>query len=463
VTGRMPGVPRRTPLSQRRSDRCSAGIATAIAALALPGIALGAELAAGPAAAPPAEARALTLEECLAAAAERNPATLGERERLAQAKADLQVATAALLPRVSGSAYALLLNDDRLGPVAAAPAGTAEPYAEEAFAGVRGKWVIFDGLRGWNGRAAAARGVEAGRAAVALTAADVRLAVTQGFYRLLAAQELTAVADGALGRQRGFEELAAALAESGRGSRVDALRARAQRLEAERALVAARETEAVAGAQLRRAIGLEEPARLRAGGALPAPAPPPDDAAGAALLERVLRSSADLRRLDAQVAQARAAARAAQGTWSPELSVQGGYGWRARDVGGNALEWTAGAYAEWPLLEGGAGKGALDKAAARARELEASRRAQSLALEADLQEALAAWRGAFAAAASTGESAEASRAALEATTALYRAGRASALDALTAQVELARAEATRTLAHADAAAARARVERLAGD
>jgi cobalt-zinc-cadmium efflux system outer membrane protein len=478
VTGRIPGCfPRRTPLSPRHPDRCGAGIAALVAALTLPALALavegGAEKphtlgavqgAAGAGAAAPAEARALTLEECLVAAAEHSPASLAERARLAQARADVTVARAALLPRVSGSAYAVELNDDRLSPALGAPAGaTAELYAQEAFAGLRGKWVLFDGLRGWNAHAAARRGVEAGRSGVALVAADVRLAVTQAFYRLLAAQELTAVADGALGRQRAFEELAVAFADAGRGSRVDPLRARAQRLDAERALVAAREAEAVAGAQLRRAIGLETSGRLRGRGAFPEPVPPPDAVAEAALVERVLRSSADLRRLDAQVAQARATARAGQGTWFPELSAQGGYGWRARDVGGNAVEWTAGVYAEWPLLEGGAGKGALDKAAARARELEATRRALALAVEADLQEALAAWRSAFAAAASTIESAEATRAALEATTALYRTGRSSALDALTAQVELARAEAARTLAYADAAVARARVERLAGD
>lgn len=407
--------------------------------------------------------RALTLEECLSLAAERSPASQAERERLAQARADVAVARGALLPRVSGSAYAVELNGDRLSPAAGTPAGAApELYTQEAFAGLRGKWVLFDGLRGWNAHAAARRGVEAGRAAVSLAAADVRLAVTQAFYRLLAAQELTRVADGALGRQRAFEELAVAFADAGRGSRVDPLRARAQRLDAERALVAARETEAVSGSQLRRAIGLDGAGRVQASGALPEPVPPPDAAAEAPLVERVLRSSADLGRLDAQVAQARAAARAAHGTWFPELSAQGAYGWRARDVGGNATEWTAGVYAEWPLLEGGAGKGAVDKAAARARELEANRRAFALAVEADLQEALAAWRSAFAAATSTTQSAEASRAALEATTALYRTGRASALDALTAQVDLARAEAARTLAYADAAVARARVERLAG-
>lgn len=458
MTGRIPIF----PLSQRGADGCDATVALLLAALLLAALLFpGDALAAAPGA--PAGARALTLEESLALAAERSPSSLADRERLAQAEADDQVARAALLPRVSGSAYMVELNEDRLSPLGAAPPGAAPAlYGEEAFAGLRGKWVVFDGLRGWNAHAAAERGIDAARAAVSLGAADVRLAVTQAFYRLLAAQALTVVAEGAAARQRAFEELAVALADAGRGSRVDPLRARAQRLDAERALVAAREGERAAGAQLRRAVGLDGREPVRASGALPEPAPPPDDAAEAALAGRLHASSPDLARLDLQLAQARAARRAAHGTWFPELSIQGTYGWRARDVGGNGVEWTAGAYAEWPLLEGGAGKGAADRAAARVRELEAGRRALALAIEGDLQEALAAWRSAWAAAASTAESAEASRAALEAATALYRAGRAGALDVLSAQLDLARAEAARTQALADVAVARARAERLGG-
>lgn len=89
-------------------------------------------------------------------------------------------------------------------------------------------------------------------------------------------------------------------------------------------------------------------------------------------------------------------------------------------------------------------------------------RALALALQADLREAIAAWRGAHAAARATAQSAEASGAALEATLALYRSGRAGALDVLSAELDLARAEAGRTQALADIAVARALVERLAG-
>jgi outer membrane protein TolC len=411
----------------------------------------------------PADARAITLEESLALAAERSPASAAERERLAQAVAEDAVARAALLPRVSGSAYAVELNAERLSPLGGVSSSAAPAlYTQEAFAGVRGKWVLFDGLRGWNAHAAAKRGIDAARGAVSLTAADVRLAVTQAFYGLLEAQELTVVAEGAVARQRAFEELAVALADAGRGSRVDPLRARAQRLDAERALVAAREAESVSSVQLRRAIGLDGSERLHAGGGFADATPPPDAHAETALAHRVLQASADLGRLDLLIAQAHAATRAAYGTWFPELSLQGAYGWRARDVGGNGVEWTTGAYAEWPLFEGGAGKGAADRGAARARELEANRRALALAIEADLREALAAWRSAFAAATSTAESAAANRAALEAVTALYRSGRAGALDVLSPQLDLARTEAARAQALAEVAVARARVERLAG-
>jgi len=450
-------TPCRGPTRESRpgAERVGAILAAAAASIALlPVVALG-QLPTPPG------APALTLEQGLAIAQERSPALALERARLEEASADDAIALAGLLPRVSVSAYGQRLNADRLGPLGtSAHVPGATLYTEEAFAGARAKQVLFDGSRAWHAHAATERGLDAARLGVELTSADVVLGVTQAFVRLAVAQEIARVAGDAVERQRAFEDLARALAEAGRGSKVDPLRARAQRLDAERALVAAHEAEAAAAAQLRRSMGDDPGDPVRAAGALPEPMAAPDDER--ALVASALAGSKDLVRVERQTAQASASAIAAAATWFPEISVQGTYGWRGRDVGGRAPEWSAGAFLEWPIFEGGAGHGAADKARARVAQAEAARSALELQIEADVREALAGWRSAFAAAASTAESVVVSGEALAAAEALYRAGRATALDVLTAQVELARSEASRTQALGDVVVARARVERLVG-
>ncbi len=403
------------------------------------------------------DSRPVTLEACLALAEQKSPSIALERQRLSEAEADDAVARAGLLPRITASALVQRLNRDRL------PLGVPPPqglYTEEAFAGVRAKQVLFDGLRAWNAHAATERGIEAARAGVTVSQADTVFAVTQAFVRLIEAQELTGVAEEAFSQQRGFEELTNALFAAGRTSRVDPLRARAQRLDAERALVAARESEEVAGVLLRKAMGLESHERLRATGSLPEAAPPGEPEQR--LLAQALHRDVDIVRLDQQIAQARAATASSSATWFPEISLQASYGYRGRDIGGRATEWVGGVFLDWALFEGGAGKGLMDKASARQRQLEESRRALALQIEADLRDALAAWRVAAAAITSAAESVEASREALAAVLDLYRAGRSPALEVLTAQLELVRSEAARVQALGDHAVARARVVRRAG-
>ncbi len=400
----------------------------------------------------------MTLEACLALAEEMSPPITLERERISEAEADDIVARAGLLPRITASAYAQRLNSDRSSPL-----GTTPPqglYTQEAFAGVRAKQVLFDGFRVWNAHAATERGIDAARAGLTASRADTVFAVAQAFVRLTEAQELTGVAEDALSRQRKFEDLTDALFAAGRTSRVDPLRARAQRLDAERALVAARASEEVAGVFLRRAIGLESQVRLRAEGPLPEASPPsePDQQ----LLDQALHRDVDIIRLDLQIAQARATMASSSATWFPEISLQGSYGYRGRDIGGRAPEWVGGVFLDWAVFEGGAGKALVDKASARTRQFEASRRALALQVEVDLRDALAAWRVAAAAAVSVAQAVEANREAVAAVLELYRAGRGTALDVLTAELELARAQAARIQALGDIAVARARVARVVG-
>jgi len=414
------------------------------------------------AAGPCASARDLTLDQALAVAREHSPSLAMARARLDQAQADVLTAQSALLPKVSGGAWYNRLAPDRLGPNGMEPpAGASSLFASEAFAGVRAKQVVFDGLRGWALRRSAQSGVEAEQAGLEAAGADLDYAVVQTFVHLLEAQQLVDVARQALERQRAFEQLADGRAREGRGFRLDLLRATAQRLDAERGVSASEGTRAATEAQLRRLLGTPDPASLRAAGPLPdavSPAPAEDG-----VVEAALRSNPDHRRLELMVRQAQAAASAAAGSRYPELSLQGAAGYRVHDVGGSAPEWNAGVFLEWSLFDGGATVGQVRKADARVRELREAVRALALQLRADVREALAAWEVASSAVRSATAAAEASREADAQATALFEQGRATALDALTARADVTRAEAARVRALSDVRLARARVERIAGD
>ncbi|MBI5510500.1 MAG: TolC family protein [Deltaproteobacteria bacterium] len=409
---------------------------------------------------PAAFGRDLTLDEAVAIAKAQSPLVAIEQARLDEAEADDTVARAALFPRLSASLSYAWLDDGRLSPLPSATNVGMALYGEEAYAAVRGKQVVFDGLRGWRARSATARGIDAAQAGVTASQADAVLAATVGFARLLAVQSLCDVARTAAERQRAFVALTRARLATGRGSELDALKAEAQRLDAERALVAARGAEASAQAQLRRVLGIEEVVPLSAVGVLA-------DSAGASVDESTLLGAAlahdpDVGRVTAQLEQARALAAAVRGGYFPEVSVQGTYGYRRRDVGGEAPEWTAGLYLEWGIFEGGATLGQVDKAAARFAALEESARALRLQIAAEVSETVSAWNTAAASVEASREAALASERALEAAGALYELGRATALDVLTAQSELSRAEAAVVQAQADLATAQARAARLVG-
>lgn len=427
----------------------------------------GAALAALAAAALPAPARpaegttAIGLDAAVAEARAKAPSLLAERERRAAAEADRAAATGLLLPRLTASGSLTWLDDERLGATPGQPL-----YDRESAATLRARQVLFD-WRGFAGRVAAGRTADAAGAAVTSAEGDAVLAATVGWVRLAQAEELARVTEAALARARAFEEMSAAFAEAGRGSKIDPLRARSSRLEAERAALAAREAVPVAGARLGQVLGRGGGAVLRSDGRWPETSPTP--ATEEAALTRAREASTDLARLDALVEAARATARASRATWLPEVAAVGTYGWRERSTApvgaadrttADAREWTAGVTLDWTLFEGGAGRAATARADARLAELEATREGLRLQIEGDVREALAAWRTAAAGLEAARQSAAAASEAREAASALFRSGRATSLDVLAAEADLQRADSGVVGALGDLVTARARAVRL---
>lgn len=391
----------------------------------------------------------------IAEALARSPTAGIERGRVDEAEADYRAARAGLLPRLSASAYYNRLDPQRLSPGGGAV--TAGPlFAREGFAGLVARQLLYDG-RTRALRDAAAEATASQRAGVASSQADVTYQVTQSYYRVLEARALIRAADDAAARAREFEGLTSGQFDAGKVTRLDFLKAQSGRLDGETAAIRARELETAANAVLAAAIG-REAADFRVSGELAGvePAPPEQTALATAL---AANPELELRRR--QSAQAELSLAAARGARHPTVSLQGGYAYRGRDVGGGAGEWTAGVFLDVPLFDGAIGAGVAKAEAALVQRREAER-ATRIELESQLRQALSAWRTALADAESAAQRIATNRESASAAEALYRAGKATALDVLTAQADLVRAESDRAQALAAYAVARAATERLAG-
>lgn len=406
------------------------------------------------------ESAQLTLDQAVALALEHNPGITAAQASRDEAVADHTVTRARALPRVSATASAILLEPDRLTPISlSSPSG--EPvsmYGREAYAGLVARQPLFDGSV-LPALAAARRGVEAADLGVASAEAEIRFSTTVAYVRLLEAKATQQVATEAVERQSAFEGLVTRLRAADKATRLDHLKAQAQRMEAERLLIAATEARGLAEAQLRRGLGVDADFPLDLDGDLRRVEPPPTEES---LYADAVSTNPALAQQTARWEQSDANVRAAWGEHLPDLSAAASYGYRDRDVGGGADEYTVGVYLDWPLFSGLAIDGQVARSKARRSAAEAGRVAIEDQLRVDVRAALAAWRTALATVDAAGGIVEVDKEAVEASIAMFEAGRATSLDVLTTQAELTRAEAELIRALGDDAVARASVERLIG-
>jgi outer membrane protein TolC len=222
----------------------------------------------------------------------------------------------------------------------------------------------------------------------------------------------------------------------------------------------ARELETLAGVRLAQMIGLDGDVSIRPAGELPRDFAQP--AGETDLAQVTLERNPDLKSAALQMKQAEESVRSARGSYLPEVSLLGSYGYRDRDVGGGAPEWTVGAVASWSLFDGGLISAQVNKAKARLAQAEQSRRALELEVLVQMREALSAWRIAHSDLQAALKLVETGRESVNTAETLYRAGKATALDVLTAQADLARAEGTLVQIATGYAVSRARLVRLTG-
>lgn len=398
---------------------------------------------------------AMTLQEVIAEAIRRNPHTGMERRKLEQLDAAYREARSGLLPHLSVSGSYVRLDPERLAVTAQSGAAL---YERETYGGIGLSQLLFDGSTNALRKAAD----RAGKAQEAQVASSENLVVYQAakaFIQVLETRSLLESAGRATDRARTFEEMTTAWFNAGKVTRLDLLQARKGRIEAEAALVRARELGTTGMALLAALIGHEE-TDFEVDGSLPdAVAPPPPEST---VIEAAMSGNPDMQRLQHLIDRADYAADAARGVRSPSITARAGWGYRDRDIGGSAGEWSAGLQLDMPVYYGGAIGAGIAKADAVLAESSEAERSGRLALQSQLRSELSAWRSAVASVRSTDEAISVARESHEAAQVLYRAGKATALDVLTAQLDLSRAENDRAAALASYAMARAGVDMLVG-
>jgi outer membrane protein len=405
----------------------------------------------------PVEAKILTLEQCIELALEQNPGLQIERERIDELENEYLIASSGLYPKVTASAYYTKVNADRVG---------IQPlmrYSEESLEQIKLKQLLYDGGKTrYNGRAAS-KAADAQRDSADASRLDTVFAVSQAYYRVLEARELVRVGENARSQRDAFYQLTDSYQKAGKATRIESLKAEAQLLDAERSLVQAREALRISELILKKTIGIGVMAQISIADGLPETFAEPESEE--ALLEQLLENNPDLKKSARFKEQARLTIDSVEGSYLPEISLQGSYGYRQRDTGLPPLsgdEWMAGVFLEWPLFEGGITRAQVGKARARYREAEWNDKAVQDQVQVDLRQALADIRTALASIRSSKRLVEAQDEAYKSVVEFYKRGKATYIEVLTAETDLTEARAAYVRAVGDYQSAFARLDRVTG-
>ncbi len=385
---------------------------------------------------PEGDLQSLSLAQCLAVARENNPVGIQARERIRELVADYEVARSSFFPRIALTSYYQRLDPDRLPPGGFTPSGQ-RLFDAEALGTVSARQVLFRGGRTYYGTQAASLGAEAQREELTRTADETVYAVTAAFFRLLEAKENLRVAQEARQQRRAFAAVAEAFFRAGKVTRLDSLRASSLVADADQAELEAGNAIALGRVILATAVGLRNEATMGAldvRGELPQDLSPSPDLGS--LWEVALRASPEIKKLDINLAQSQALIKAARGGYFPEVSLQGSAGLRHQDIAGTRGEWLIGAFLEFPVFEGGLTRAQVAKASSQRLQLLEQKRARLSSIQADLATAWRDQENARRGTATARQTVATNAEAYASAEALYRAGKAIALDVLQAQADL---------------------------
>jgi len=286
---------------------------------------------------------------------------------------------------------------------------------------------------------------DAERSVVAATARGLAAQAQVAWLQQASARRLADIYAATLALVQENERVAERLLDAGKVTPEAVHRARADRAEVEQSLADAREQSAAAARELDRLLGRPLDAPVEA---LPDSlfARPVDVTADEALRSALARRE-ELAAGDAGVRAARAAVRAATGTFLPSVSGAFDMGWQGQDwtLDRDQRFWTASLVASWDLFRGGSDLARRSAAQAEAERARVARRDAAEHIAVEVLNAYHAAEVAHDAIATAATRADAARRTWTLVRRRYEEGSASPLELTDARTQLTNAESNQIL------------------
>jgi outer membrane protein len=428
-------------------------------------------LVAAPALAAAQPLPALTLDDAVALALERNPDMRAASAGEDAAAARVGQARAGWLPRVDFTegwqrgdhpvfVFSSLLAQRRF---------TAADFALDALnhpdaltnhrAALTVEQSIFDGLRTRGALRAARLGADMAGLETSRARAELRLGVVQAFGRALATAAHADAAGTAVATADEDLRRATDRRDAGVETEATVLAFQVQRAEAEFRLVRARADASIARASLNALLALPlDDSRPLA----PIPAPVARDVDPAALEEEAARTRPEFAQAAARQQQAQVMLASARAAYWPQVVAQGGVEANGATFADRRTAWSAGLQVRWNLSAGGGDAARVAEAVAGVARAEAEREQLERGIRLAVRTAAAEHAAALARERTSRQMVDQARESQRIIRDRYEAGLTPASEMLRAAELVAQAEAAQIAAAIDVHVAAAALERAAG-
>jgi len=347
----------------------------------------------------PPEPSALSLQQAVTIAMEKNPLRKAALAETKAASAGIQEARSFLMPRVTFSETGargddpvyvfgsklrqqrFTTNDFHLNQL-----NTPLPYGNFTTR-FGGSWNLFDSFASWHGVSRAKEMNAAAGHQLERAEQEILFRVVQAYYGVLLSGKQADVAEQAEKTARSIMERSQARYDSGLVVVSDLLSAKVRLAGREQELIRAKSNLALARAQLNTAMGMPVDALYQ-------PADPLDErnlavASLSEIEEKALTTRPDLKRIDAQQSAQELSVAIAKSSFGPRLNAFAG--WEMDNptflAGGGGNNWLGGIELQFDLFQGGAKKAALSRERAIAEKMAALKQAASDAVRLEVRQA----------------------------------------------------------------------------
>ncbi|MBK6846252.1 MAG: TolC family protein [Proteobacteria bacterium] len=407
--------------------------------------------------------RMLTLQQALQLALERHPDLAQAQAQAQAAAARADQARAPLLPQLSGNAsYQRTTGNFALRPgvvpgdLRGAGGNSLATFNFFNF-GLSASQLVWD-FRQTSDRWQAARAnAQAAALATRTTRQQLSLALRAAFFAARAQRALVQVAREQLTNQQRHLRQVEGFVEVGTRPPIDRAQARSEVAQARLQLIEAENAYAVAKAQLKQAMGLEDERDFEVADETLPPVGG-EERALAELLDEALGRRPELAGLEQERRSAELSGRAARGRYWPALTVSTSLTDAGTQLDALAWNWNAQAGVSWPLYEGGLVPAQRREAQASVAALSAQRTALRQQVRVALEQARLGVRAAKASLEAAREALEFAQQRLGLAEGRYETGAGSILELGDAQVALT--QAASQVVQADHALALARAQLL---